>query len=60
MDVNGALQDGVGRFGVHGVEHAMDHLVDARPKEHDVQDLLELGVDQQGGKTPAGLRSGPL
>ena len=58
--MHGALQVGVGRFGVHGVEHAMDHLVDARPKEHGVQDLLGLGVDQQGGKTPAELRSGPL
>src|SRR5437016_1159434 len=27
MDVHGALQDGVGRLGVHGVEHAMDGFV---------------------------------
>ena len=38
----------------------MDHVVAARAKERVAQDLLELGVDQQGGKTPLGLRSGPL
>ena len=30
------------------------------PKERVAQDLLGLGVDQQGGKTTLGLRSGPL
>ncbi len=33
MDVHGALQDGVGRLGVHGVEHAMDGFVAARAQE---------------------------
>ena len=30
MDMHGALQDRVGRLGVHGVEHAVDRLVAAR------------------------------
>src|SRR5882757_4103373 len=46
MDVHGALQDGVGRLGVHGVEHAMDGFVTARAQERRPQNLLRLRVDE--------------
>ena len=44
--MHGALQDRVGRLGVHGVEHAMDRLVAARAQKGSAQDLLRLGIDE--------------
>src|SRR6185503_10677292 len=46
MDVHGALEDGVGRLGIHGVEQAVDHLIAAGAEERGAEDLPGFGIDQ--------------
>src|SRR5678815_3422833 len=44
MDVHGALQHGVWRLRVHGVEHAVDGFVASGPKHSRPQNLLRSSV----------------
>src|SRR6266404_4607276 len=44
MDVHRALEHGVGRLGVHDVQHAVDRLVAAGAQKGGAQDRLGFGI----------------
>src|SRR5271166_4351907 len=46
MDWHRALQHGVGSFGVHHVQNAVNDLVTPGPKNGGAQDFLVVGIDQ--------------
>jgi hypothetical protein len=51
MDVHGALQDHVGRLGVHDVENPVDRLIAARSQDRGTEDQLTFSVDEDFHET---------